>query len=176
MMPQNEGRGNFMLKWVRRIDQLPFSRLMTIYEEGNREKAREEFSHLPTDAALEAAEQEFYQYLRQVFFKTPGAAYALWEEDGAIVSALRLEPYRDGLLLAALETASAHRRKGYGEHLVRGVLEALPNEKIYSHVSKSNRPSLSLHEKCGFRCISESAVYLDGSVSSRSCTFCRKPQ
>jgi GNAT superfamily N-acetyltransferase len=122
--------------------------------------------------ALQQAEEEHRAYLQEVFFRTPGAVLALWEEAGKYVSALRLEPYRDGLLLEALETAPAERRKGYAGKLIQAVQERFAQEKIYSHVSKRNIPSLRTHEVCGFRRIAENAVYADGSVTSRSCTLC----
>lgn len=93
-------------------------------------------------------------------------------EAGEYISALRLEPYKDGLLLEALETAPRHRRKGYGYQLLKAVLNAFPDRKIYSHVSKRNVPSLAIHEKCGFRKISDAAAYIDGSVNERAVTLC----
>lgn len=160
-----------MLYIARTLKELNFSALMEVYSEGNRENAREKYPELPEGWGLLRAEQDFYLYLQDSFFRTSGAVYAVWVEDKKYVSALRLEPYKDGLLLEALETAPAYRRKGYAETLIRA---ALPEGKIYSHVHKKNEPSLKLHEKCGFRRISEQAVYIDGSVNSRCCTLCRE--
>ena len=101
----------------------------------------------------------------------PGAVYALWVEDGRYRSALRLEPYEDGLLLEALETAPKYRRQGYAEKLMRAVQEAFP-QKIYSHVSKRNKASLAIHEKCGFRQVLDYARYIDGSVAHNAITLC----
>ena len=42
---------------------------------------------------------------------------------------------------------------------------------VYSHVVKSNLPSLALHERLGFRRIQERALYLDGSLDHRACTL-----
>ena len=120
------------------------------------------------------AEQSFYQYLKDIFFPADGAFYAIWEADGCYVSALRIEPYRDGLLLAGLETAPDHRQKGYALLLVQAVQKMLSEKgpvTIYSHVRKNNHPSRKLHEKSGFRMISDSAAYIDGSVSFRACTY-----
>lgn len=164
-----------MLKLIRSMGQLSFSELMKVYIEGNQEKTEQDWPELPSDVGLQMAEQDFYQYLKEVFFPTKGSVYGIWEEQGRYYSALRLEPYRDGLLLAALETAPEHRQKGYGEKLVRSVLAEMGQQKIYSHVSKTNAPSLKLHSKCGFQRISETAVYLDGSVNSRCCTLCYEP-
>ena len=110
--------------------------------------------------------------MNEVFFRTPNAVYAIWEEDGKYISALRLEPYREGLLLEALETAPIYRRQGFAEKLMLSVLDKFSDTKIYSHVSKRNLPSLRIHEKCGFRRILEYAAYIDGSVNRRCCTLC----
>ena len=92
-------------------------------------------------------------------------------ENDVYFSALRLEPYEDGLLLEALETAPAHRRKGYAEKLIRAV-QAEFLQKIYSHVSKKNTASLAVHQKCGFRQVLDYAKYIDGSVVRSAVTLC----
>ena len=161
-----------MLILARSIRDLSFSRLMEVYIEGNLENAEEFYPDLPEGQKLMQAEQDFYQYLNEVFFKISGAVYAIWEEQCAYVSALRLEPDRDGLLLEALETAPSRRRQGYAEKLIRAVQEQFPNQRFYSHVSKKNVASLRVHEKCGFCRISEYAAYIDGSVNQRACTLC----
>lgn len=164
-----------MLKIAKTMGQLDFAQLMEVYMEGNRENGMERYPDLPECRQLLRAEQDFYAYLTDVFFKTPGGYYALWVLDGRCVSALRLEPYKDGYLLAALETHPEHRRRGYAKALICAVLSM--EEKIYSHVGKWNVASLGVHEKCGFRRISEQAVYLDGSVNSKCCTLCyQKPE
>lgn len=150
-----------MLYLAKSLQQLHFGKLMEVYTESNAEKA-----------GLLQAEQDFYQYLRDCFFTTPGAVYAVWQEQGTYVSALRLEPYKDGLLLAALETAPEHRRRGFACKLIRAVLTEFAEKKIYSHVNKRNLPSLAVHEKCGFQKISDSAAYIDGSVNERAITLC----
>ncbi|MBE6959508.1 MAG: GNAT family N-acetyltransferase [Ruminococcaceae bacterium] len=161
-----------MVLWVSAMKDLSFGQLMAVYEESNRQNGQEFWPELPEGQQLLRAEQEFYQYLREVFFRTEGAVYAFWSENDRYVSALRLEPYQDGLLLEALETAPDHRRKGYAAALIRAVLEQRENIKIYAHIHKKNTPSLRTHESCGFRRILEHAVYIDGSVRSDSCTYC----
>ncbi len=155
-----------MLYLAKSLQQLHFGRLMEVYIEGNLEKAAE--------TGLLLAEQDFYQYLKDCFFPTVGAVYAIWIEDGDYISALRLEPYKDGLLLEALETAPKYRRKGYAYKLMKAVLDEFFYIKIFSHVSKQNIPSLAIHEKCGFRIISDSATYIDGSVNDRAVTLCHQ--
>ena len=161
-----------MLHIFNKLKDISFSHLMRIYEEGNRENGEEFWPDLESSQQLLRAEQDFYQYLREVFFQTTGAVYCIWEEQGRYVSALRLEPYRDGLLLEALETAPGERRKGYAAKLICAVQERYSDGRIYSHVHKRNTPSLKIHEKYGFVRISETAVHIDGSVSDRCCTLC----
>ena len=160
-----------MLLLATKLHQLSFSALMAVYEDGNRENGALTHPHLPKPQQLLQAEQSFYQYLSECFFSTDGAVYAIWEENGRYLSALRLEPYEDGLLLAALETLPSHRRKGYGEMLIRAVQAQFP-QKIYSHVRKRNAPSLAIHQKCGFSQILDYARYIDGSVDHGAVTLC----
>ena len=75
------------------------------------------------------------------------------------------------MLLEALETAPEQRRKGYATALIRAALAQVGTVKIYSHVGKRNEASLKTHIACGFRRISEQAVYADGSVNDRCCTL-----
>lgn len=160
-----------MLRVFYSLRQLPFGDLMEVYEEGNRENGAEFWPELPQGQQILRSEQDFYQYLQQVFFQTQNTAYYTWEINGKIVSALRLEPYRDGLLLEALETAPEYRRKGYAKALMTAVLEEVGHCRIYSHVGKKNLASLKTHLACGFLRISEQAVYADGSVNDRCCTL-----
>ena len=95
----------------------------------------------------------------------------MWQESGAYVSALRLEPYKDGWLLEALETAPDHRRRGWAKALMRAVLEMLGETTVYSHVSRRNEASLRTHYACGFEKHLDHVVYLDGSVSGRGLTL-----
>lgn len=161
-----------MLKIFTKMADISLQSLLPVYEQSNRMSASENWPDLPQGFALQLAEQEFGQYLREIFFMTPGAVCAVWEVEGTYVSALRLEPYRDGLLLEALETAPAERRKGYAGNLLKEILVLFGMQKIYSHVEKRNGASLTVHRVCGFQEISDHAVYIDGSVDYRCCTLC----
>ena len=163
-----------MLCVVKRMGELDFAALMEVYEEGNLENGEELWPELPEGLRQLNAEQAFHQYLRECFFVTPEAVYCIWQEKGKYVSALRLEPYQDGLLLEALETAPHSRRKGYAAALIKAVLETFGEKKIYSHVSKRNTASLRTHESCGFHRIADHAVYADGSVMQNHITFCSR--
>lgn len=162
-----------MLVRVDRLCDLKYGALMEVYEEGNRENGAAQYPNLSAGEQILRAEQDFYHYLCD-FFKTPGSSYWMLKAAVGYAAALRLEPYKDGMLLEALETKPCERRKGYAEELIRGMLEEMkPNcIPIYSHISKTNYPSIRVHEKCGFQRISHSAVYIDGSVNARAYTYC----
>lgn len=160
-----------MLLIARKMRDLSFAALMEIYRESNEENAEDFWPNESPERRMALAEQDFYDYLSRTFFSVPGAFCALWEEGGCYVSALRMEPYQDGFLLEALETAPDQRRKGYARELIRAVLKTMDHGKIYSHVSKRNVASLRTHETCGFRKILDHAVYADGSVLTSSVTM-----
>lgn len=159
-----------MLILAHNLRELRFGELMGVYLQGNQEKAKRDDPEEPAGVGLRLAEENFFRYLRECFFRTPGAVYAVWEEGGSYVSALRAEPYRDGVLINALETAPDQRGRGFASRLLGAVLGTLDGP-VYSHVAKDNVPSLKLHQKLGFRRIQENAVYLDGSVDHRACTL-----
>jgi RimJ/RimL family protein N-acetyltransferase len=163
-----------VLKIATNIRQINFSALMNVYQEGNARNGKNWYPRADATEQLLMAEQDFYQYLSQCFFSVEGAVYAMWVQGGEYVSALRLEPYQDGLLLCALETAPEHRGKGYACQLLLAVQNWLGQHgpiKIYSHVSRDNVGSQRTHASCGFARICDHAVYLDGSVIAGSDTY-----
>lgn len=163
-----------MLFIAKSLGQLSFGKLMEVYREANRENGALLAPEETEDRQLQLAEENFYAYLHDCFFGKPHASYYIWEEAGSYVSALRLEPYRDGLLLEALETAPDKRRLGYAARLMDAVLLSLCEQGsvcVYSHVSKKNIPSLKTHQHCGFQIISDYAAYIDGSVNRRAYTL-----
>ena len=154
------------------LRDIKFPELMAVYEEGNRENAADRYPEESVYRGLALAEEDFRQYLGEYFFPTPGAVYYVWQANGRYVSALRLEPYRDGLLMEALETRPDMRRKGFAAKLIKEMLLTLPKSTVvYSHVSKRNIASLKTHEVCGFEKMLDYAVYADGSVLRNSCTL-----
>ena len=163
-----------MLAVCKKLHQIRFGQLMAVYEEGNIENGQDLYPNLSAGEQLHQAEQDFYQYLQDDFFRAEEAAYYLWQINNSYVSALRLEKYRDGLLLEALETKPDSRGKGHASALIRAVqcLPEMDGKKIYSHVGKRNEASLNVHQKCGFEIISDRAVYVDGSVNDRCYTLC----
>ncbi len=161
-----------MLIVVNTLDELDFSALMKVYEEGNLENGEEFYPHEPKERQVYLARRDFEKYLREDFFQKPGGRYYIWSVNGEYVSALRLEPYKDGLLLEALETEPSQRRKGCGRRLIMSALDSLPKDtKVYSEVSKKNEPSLEIHNRCGFSRFLEYWVDEDGSAYNGAVTF-----
>ena len=145
-----------MLKLIYSMSELDSEQLLEIYKEHHWD------------------EWDFLSYLREDFFRQPNAVYAVWLEDSVYKSAVRLERCQDGALLHSLETAPNDRRKGYACKLLIGFLDHLKTtdcKRIYSHVNKRNSASLALHKKCGFKIISDTATYLDGTVTQYSYTL-----
>ena len=161
-----------MLKFARKMSDLSFGALMAVYEESCLEAGKALAPRERDQRQIAIGEEDFYNYLTQIFFRTPDAVCVIWEEKGKYCSALRLEPYKDGLLLAALETAPDQRGRGYATMLLNGVLKELKDTKIYSHISRKNVASRKVHEACGFRKCMDYAVYVDGSVSHDAMTYC----
>lgn len=163
-----------MLLTAHALRDISFGKLMEVYLEGNQENGAELAPDEPVDRQIMQAEQAFYAYLNDSFFRTPGALYEIWPENGKYISALRLEPYRDGLLLEALETRPDSRRQGYAYSLLSEVLKGNDISqygRVYSHVRKSNTASLRTHQKAGFRIESDYAHYIDGSINRKCFTL-----
>lgn len=163
-----------MLCIARNPGQLSFGKLMEVYREANQEHGREIAPGEPEERQIALSEQDFYAYLHDSFFTRPDAVYCILEENKRYVSALRLEPYMDGLLLEALETAPNQRQKGYAVQLIQAAQQMLEQQgsvRIYSHVSKKNFPSLKTHFHCKFEIYRDYAAYIDGSVNDRAYTL-----
>ena len=166
-----------MLQIFHSMKELVFSQLMDVYEESNRLNGSELYPNCSSFEQLREAEQDFLNYLTSVFFRQENSFYAIWKENNKYVSALRVEPYADGILLCALETAPKERHKGFAYALLLSVIEKMAKQgsgTIYSHVSKANMASLNVHLKSGFAVLKDHAVYSDGSVVHNCYTLAYK--
>ncbi len=118
--------------------------------------------------------QMLSDYLRDDFFQSPGAFYALWRQEDACVAALRMESYLDGVLLEALHTRRECRNRGYATQLLKNSLAFAKKQgffSVYAHIKADNLPSLAVHKHCGFVCQKESARLLDGTVTTQYHTY-----
>lgn len=143
--------GGEVLKAIRTAADLPLDELSRVY--GSR------------------ADEDF---LRYEFFGQAGAALWLWSEGGEAVSALRTEPWKDGVLVTALQTAEGCRNHGYARMLLSAVLAQLRQQgsgRAYAHIHHRNSASICVHEKCGFRRIADTARLLDGTVTAQMGTY-----
>lgn len=154
-----------MLQIVRNFSQLNINELCDVYS----------IAMTKDNLLALSREQELINYL-QDFFREGSAYIALWVVDGVYKASLRMEPYSDGYLLTALETAPQERNQGYATSLLNAVLKETKADRIYSHVEKKNLQSLHIHEKCGFHIVSDYAVLLDGSVFHSHVTLCYERQ
>ena len=151
------------------FDALPFTEMMDIYIEGNVENGEYFFPEKPKAQQLQLAIQKFRDYLEDDFFPRENAFCALWMEDGQYVSALRLKPWEDGLLLEALETRPDQRKRGCAVKLINAVLREISSQKVYAHVSKSNAASLRTLQSVVSR-FSEMQMTAPRITASTSCS------
>lgn len=153
------------------FDALPFWEMMDIYIEGNVGNGEYFFPEKPKAEQLQLAIQKFRDYLAEDFFPQENAFCALWMEDGQYVSALRLKPGEDGLLLEALETRPDQRKQGCAFKLINAVLQEIGSQTVYAHVSKRNAASLRTFQKCGFSILRDAN---DGAENHSIRTLLRK--
>ena len=159
-----------MLQLIYRLQDIHYGQLMRVYAQAIAENGSANYPRKGRSAQIMLAEQDLYDYLRFILVDHC-ATIAVWAPQGQYEAVLRLEEYRDGLLIAGLETAPEARNRGYASALLMAVVRQFSSKRLYSHIGKQNLVSLHLHEKCGFRRISDQAVYLDGSVSDNAYTY-----
>lgn len=161
-----------MLIIAKNLEELDFPALMEVYTESNEENGLEFWPDKTPEERMELAKGAFYDYLRDGFFGRSHGTYYIYEKDGGFLSALRLESFRDGLLLEALETRPDARRMGHAGKLIEAVLEQLPaGTKVYSHVSKTNIASIATHRACGFPAAHDYGLGVDGEHCEYELTF-----
>ena len=162
-----------MLLIVERISGLNMDALKRIYVQTMDRMDTDRSGSFGADSS---ADQCFMENLR-LFFQIRNAKLYIWEDSGIPVAALRCEPYGDGVLISNLETIPEMRGRGYAKALLSAVIRDLRNwrvYKVYSHVGKRNKPSLSVHNFCGFQICSDYAKLLDGTVSQNYYTMVYK--
>lgn len=159
-----------MLKILQTMNKVSFSELKNVYSQSIAKDGDFRYPYLATNNRLLEAEQDFYSYLK-IFYQIPGAYLGIWLVNDRYMSAVRIEPYYDGMLISGLETAPDHHKKGYATALLSAVTNDNPCVRFYSHVSKENVASLAVHNKAGFTVLADYARYIDGSVDYKSYTL-----
>lgn len=163
-----------MLKIIRSMHQIEFFQLTQVYEKSLWEDARSYPDNSSEFEVVRKAEDRFYDYLMGWLYESKENMLFVWEHDGRYVSAVRLEPYKDGYLISGLETKPSEYNKGFAKQLLREVVSHVRqqgNARIYSHVEKKNAASLAVHRCVGFTVIDDVAVYIDGTVTTNSFTL-----
>lgn len=156
--------------------QLNYEKIMQVYQQSIQQSGVENYPDLEDNRQLLEAEQDFYLYLN-TFLRQKDSFCAVWVEEGSYISALRIEPYRDGVLIAGLETAPTRRKMGYAKKLLSATVQYLDGKnipKIYSHIHKNNIASVKTHISCGFVCAFDYAAFVDGSVDYQSRTYIKQ--
>lgn len=162
-----------MLTIIISFRELKTAQLLQVYQESLILAGKMQYPHLSDNLQILEAEQDFYSFLKD-FFSQKDAFLAVWDAGQQYVSALRIAPYRDGVLLTGLETAPDSRKRGYAIKLMSETmrfLSCLGVHKVYSHIRKDNTASISVHQKAGFQRINDGAAFLDGSADIYSGTY-----
>ena len=162
-----------LLHIISASSMLDYGQMVNVYHESLLREGREKYPNLDQNLQQLEVEQDFYLFLKS-FLKQSNSFCAVWALDCGYVSALRIEPYRDGFLVEGLETHPNFRNHGYAKQLLRATLDYLNDRgryKIYSHIHPQNISSVKVHLSCGFICVSDCAAYVDGSVDNHSCTY-----
>lgn len=150
------------------------AKLADVYLESNAKLAGTKFRSDPDNLGLLYAESDFYSYMKE-FLRDPDTCCALWCDGDRYISAVRIEPFEDGMLLSGLETSPEDRCRGAAGSLLKAVCETLANSgcnRLYSHIARDNKPSLAVHKRCGFLRHLGYAKCVDGSILRSMDTYC----
>lgn len=153
------------------INKLNFAKLTSLYAEDIERNRKLNYGRLYAHEGRLLAEQDYYQYLRDVFFGSYGGKMFLLEEGDRYLSAVCFEPFKDGLLLNSLITAKDVRRNGYARNILSYAFDQIEGFTIYSHIHCRNRASILLHEQLDFVKLYDYAHMLDGAVCSDHITY-----
>lgn len=165
-----------MIEIVDSIHKIKYHEMMQVYESSILESASRQYGNYSRPEGILLAEQDLYSYI-QDFLMHDNGVYLILSDAGMYISALRLERFLDGFLIAGLETKPGSRNKGFARQLLEFAISLVEDNyhvPLYAHILKTNQTSISVHEKCGFSRILNISTLLDGSVSDRLYTYCYK--
>ncbi len=145
--------------------------LGALYAEDIEKERKRNYKDFSLTEGLLRAQEDYFQYLREMFFSQYGGKLFVYEEEGRYLSGVRMEPFRDGVLLSCLVTSPEARRKGYAYNLLHFALEMINGTSVYAHIHSRNIASIRLHEKLGFSVLHDYAYMLDGSLRSDHFTY-----
>lgn len=132
---------------------------MNIYEESNwenlsmvRDLVDEDFNMVDKKYLYEMVRKSYCAYIKNDFLQSEKNCLAFLIDKDDYLAGLRISNEGEFFLIEALETKPKYRRLGYGEKLMREVINSLVEGKeIRSEVTISNTKSLALHHKIGFK-------------------------
>ncbi len=162
-----------MLRIIDSPRDISYNDLMYVYAQSIQKDACQYDRHASSNMAILEAEQDLYRYIKDLL-NEKDTFLAMWCSGGRCEVILRCEPYRDGVLIAGLETAPESRGKGYAKQLLKETVAYLKTRsvgKLYSHIGKHNEPSKAVHRFCGFEKISDHSFYIDGTVDTNCHTY-----
>lgn len=163
-----------MIIFADKLSKLDFDLLSELYSDDIEDTRKRDYSRMDVYEGKLRAQQDYYQYLHDVFFKEIDGKIFVIKEEGRYICGVRLEPYKDGLLLNSLVTAADFRRKGYAAELLNHVLGCITDTSVYAHIHCRNIASLRLHEQLGFKLLCDYARMLDDSVCTDYNTYIKK--
>ena len=105
------------------MNELNTEQLLAVYRDENQTKGRIFYPDASPYEQLMQVEDDFLSYLREDFFRQKDAFYALLDDGESYCSAVRLEPYKDGMLLEGIATTPNKRRQGYATEMLKAALE-----------------------------------------------------
>lgn len=145
--------------FTNKIDDIDLEKLMDLYEESNWENLSmvkdlvgDNFDDFDENYLYEIVRKSYGDYISKDFLKVEKNFLAILIDGDKYLAGLRIFDEGEFFLLEALETNPKYRRRGYGERLVREVINLLTKgTEIRSEVAISNKKSLALHKKIGFK-------------------------
>ena len=162
-----------MLKVIKHPKYMDFTQIIHVYARSIGAASEAYKDAISSYEKKRMAENEFYSFLVDWLCNCDEHILFIWEREDNYVSAVRVEPYKDGYLVCGLETRPDQSGKGYAKALLEHVVSYLGHEKpLYSHVDKKNASSLAVHVHAGFTVISDTAAFVDGTVTNRAYTLC----
>lgn len=145
--------------FTNKIEEIDLDKLMDIYEESNWENLFMEQGFLENkkydkNYLYQQVRKAYKDYIKEDFLENEKNRLAILKDRDTYLSALRVYDKGDFYLIEALETNPKFRRRGYAERLVREVINLLEKDsEIRSEVGISNKKSLGLQKKLGFKII-----------------------
>ena len=160
-----------MVSVIDEIDKLDFLKICDVYKDDLERKRKIRHRLIAKSEGATLVKQEYLRYLEDVFFGQYNGKLFVYQDYDRYLSAVCIEPFKDGLLLDSLVTVPEARRRGYAKKLIDYALDYCKTRPVYAHIHYNNKASRLLHEKIGFSLLCEYAHMLDGSIRNDHFTY-----